>query len=608
VRALLPLVLGFIALAASAMMSIWLSARQDDATRWVRHTLEVENRLNIVHRLVMDAESGQRGFLLSGEAKYLEPYEDALDKLPLELEALKAATRDNAQQQASLAALKVAAQAKLSELGGSIELVRLGRPDDAIAVMRSGAGQRYTDRLVSTLRRMASEEEHLLANRSAYAGGISIAVRAALLLSAGLVLVLAIFSVRDSARKVEAVESSNRRLQEEAQARLSAQSEVRQLQKMEAVGQLTGGIAHDFNNMLAVVIGSLDMAIRRIARGDQTDVPKYIGSASEAAQSAAALTSRLLAFSRRQPLEPKVLHPNRLVGNMSEMLRRTLGEHVRVETVLAGGLWPICADPTQVESALLNLAVNARDAMPSGGRLTIETGNAELDEAYARSHEEVTAGQYTVISVSDTGTGMTPEVMARAFDPFYTTKEVGRGTGLGLSQVFGFLKQSNGHIKIYSELGTGTTVKLYFPRHFADATSLAHHLSNSVAEMPIGKREELILVVEDEVAVRRMSVEALRDLGYTVVHASDGQQALDKMAASPGIRLLFTDIMMPGMNGRELADKAQALKPDLKVLYTTGYTRNAVVHNGMVDYGIAFLPKPFTLQSLAQKTREVLDT
>jgi signal transduction histidine kinase/CheY-like chemotaxis protein len=597
--------LGFLLLVASATLSIWLSERQDVATGWVRHTLEVENRLNVVRRLVLDAESGQRGYLLSGRPLYLDAYQEAVERLPVEMDALELATGDNRRQQTNLELLKRAVQAKLFELGGSIELVRLGRPKDAIAVMRTDAGKRYMSGVVSILQRMADEEDRLLIDRASYASWITIAVRGALFLSAVLVILLAFFSVRDAVRKVAALEASNRQLREEALGRQSAQSEVRQLQKMEAVGQLTGGIAHDFNNMLAIVIGSLDMARRRLSGREDQSVARYIDSASEGAQRAATLTSKLLAFSRRQPLEPKVLDANRVVADMSEMLRRTLGDHILVETILAGGLWPICADPTQVESALLNLAVNARDAMPDGGKLTIETGNAELDDAYARSHDEVTAGQYAVVSITDTGTGMTPEIMERAFDPFYTTKEVGRGTGLGLSQVFGFLKQSHGHIKIYSEVGHGTAVKLYFPRHLG--AGLIESSNEIVREMPSGTAEEIILVVEDEAAVRRMSVEALRDLGYTVIHASDGHQALERIKNSPGISLLFTDIMMPGMTGRQLADKAQELRPDMRILYTTGYTRNAIVHNGMVDYGISFLPKPFSLQSLARKAREVLD-
>ncbi len=290
---------------------------------------------------------------------------------------------------------------------------------------------------------------------------------------------------------------------------------------------------------------------------------------------------------------------------MSELLRRTLGETIQVETVLAGGLWRAFADPAQLENAIVNLAVNARDAMPAGGRLTIETANTDLDERYARNHAEVTAGQYVLVSVSDTGTGMGPDVIERAFDPFYTTKGIGRGTGLGLSQVFGFVKQSGGHVKIYSEIGQGTTVKLYLPRQVGEP-ALAGGASKSDGRLPPGRPDITILVVEDEENVRHMSVDALRELGYTVVQAASGNQAMEQLVLQPRIDLLFTDIVMPDMTGRQLAEKAAAARAGLKILYTTGYTRNAVVHNGILDHGVAFLPKPFTLDQLARKVDDVL--
>ncbi len=392
--------------------------------------------------------------------------------------------------------------------------------------------------------------------------------------------------------------------------RAIAEEALRQSQKMEAVGQLTGGIAHDFNNMLAIVIGSLDMASRRI--GDTTGkLERSIATAREGAERAAALTGRLLAFSRQQPLAPIPIDANRLVAGMSELLRRTLGEQIAVETVLAGGLWPTFADPGQLENALLNLAVNARDAIigdggdGDGGRLTIETANAHLDEAYAASRGEVRPGQYIMIGVSDTGSGMSPEVIAKAFDPFFTTKAVGRGTGLGLSQVFGFAKQSGGHVAIYSEVGEGTTVKLYLPRATGKVEPPTPMLP--LDELPTGRSDEIILVVEDEQRVRHFSVDALRELGYTAISAANGAEALQILDQQPQIALLFTDIVMPEMNGRALSDLARAKRPDLKVLYTTGYTRNAVVHNGMLDAGVAFLPKPFTVAQLAIKVRDVLD-
>ena len=396
------------------------------------------------------------------------------------------------------------------------------------------------------------------------------------------------------------------RMQEEMRERAAAEAQVRQLQKMEAVGQLTGGIAHDFNNMLAVVTGSLDLAKRRLGSGDADRALRGIENAEEGARRAAQLTARLLAFSRQTALEPQVVDANKLVGGMSELLRRSLGEGVRVETVLAGGLWRTHADPGQLENALLNLCVNARDAMPEGGKLTIETANCHLDDAYAGSHAEVSPGQYVLVAVTDTGTGMPPEVAAHAFDPFYTTKGVGKGTGLGLSQVYGFVKQSGGHVKIYSEPGQGTTVKVYLPRRFGADAAVAD-AQPPFGELPRARDGEVVLVVEDEAAVRHVSVDALRELGYTVVQASDANQALGALAVQPRVDLLFTDIVMPEMNGRRLADEALRLLPGLRVLFTTGYTRNAVVHNGTLDPGVALLPKPFMVEQLARKVRAVLD-
>ncbi|MFO1061381.1 MAG: ATP-binding protein [Dongiaceae bacterium] len=394
------------------------------------------------------------------------------------------------------------------------------------------------------------------------------------------------------------------------QGREAAEARVRQAQKMEVLGQLTGGVAHDFNNMLAIVIGSLDIAQRRLGKGS-TDVLRQIDSAMDGAKRAAVLTQRLLAFSRRSPLMPAVTDVNGLVGGMAELLRRTLGEPVALECVLAGGLWRTRVDPGQLESAILNLAVNARDAMPGGGKLTIETLNAHLDDDYAAQHHEVVAGQYVAVAVSDTGTGMPPEVAARAFDPFFTTKKSGLGTGLGLSQVYGFVKQSGGHVKIYSEPGQGTTVKVYLPR---DSAAAAAALA-SIDGMPVpalvppgGSPEEIILVVEDDERVRGTTVAALRELGYTVRHAASGEQALDLLQQMPQLRLLFTDVVMPGMSGRALAEEAARRRPGIKVLYTTGYTANAIVHNGVVDRGVELIPKPFALDQLARKVRSVLDS
>jgi len=392
------------------------------------------------------------------------------------------------------------------------------------------------------------------------------------------------------------------RVLDEVHERSKAEDQLRQVQKMEAVGQLTGGIAHDFNNMLAVILGGLNLLQRKLAKGD-TDVERFIEGAIDAAQRAAGLTQRLLAFSRQQPLSPEPLNPNRMVADMSELLARTLGEPIVVQTVLGPGLWQMKADPGQLENAILNLSVNARDAMPNGGRLTIETSNAVVDDNFAREFA-ITPGEYVVIAVGDTGEGMTPEVIARAFDPFYTTKGVGKGTGLGLSQVYGFVRQSGGHVKIHSQVGVGTTVKIYLPRHRG---GLEMPVQADRASSHRGSAGETIMVVEDEDRVRALSAEALRDLGYSVVEAARPTDALRLLEEGEDVSLLFTDVVMPEMSGRDLAERARGARPSIKVLYTTGYTRDAIVHDGILDPGTSLLTKPFSIDDLAAKVRSMLD-
>jgi signal transduction histidine kinase len=393
------------------------------------------------------------------------------------------------------------------------------------------------------------------------------------------------------------------RVTEEIAERLKAEEQLRQAQKMEAVGQLTGGIAHDFNNMLAVVIGGLNLAQRKLDRGD-ADISRFVEGAMDGAKRAADLTQRLLAFSRQQPLEPKPLNINKMVAGMRDLLDRTLGETISVETVLSAGLWQVEADAAQLESSLLNLAVNARDAMQQGGKLTIETANAFVEERYAQEYA-LKPGQFVLIAVSDTGTGMDADVAAKAFDPFYTTKGVGKGTGLGLSQVYGFVRQSGGNVKIYSEVGVGTSVKIYLPRYAGDPVQDGSADAGTV--ITEGHAGEVIMVVEDDDRVRSMSVEALKELGYTVVQVGSPAEAIRMIEAGQRLDLLFTDVVMPEMSGRLLADRLLALKPDLKVLFTTGYTRNAIVHNGVLDSGTQLLPKPFSLDDLAAKVRSMLD-
>jgi PAS domain S-box-containing protein len=411
----------------------------------------------------------------------------------------------------------------------------------------------------------------------------------------------------DNARLLTRLQTLNAELEQRVAAeiaeRMKAEEQLRQSQKMEAVGQLTGGIAHDFNNMLAVIIGGLNLAKRRLGKGE-ANIERFIDGAIDGANRAATLTQRLLAFSRQQPLAPEVMDLNKMIGGMSDLLDRALGELIELEAVLAAGLWRVKADAAQLESAILNLAVNARDAMPRGGRLTIETSNSSIDEKYARDYA-LTPGQYVLIAITDNGVGMADEVLAKAFDPFFTTKDVGKGTGLGLSQVYGFVRQSGGHVKIYSEVGVGTVVKVYLPRFIgdeerADARQTTVHAGASL-------QKETILVVEDDERVRNISSETLRDLGYKVIEAASAREAIRKFEEGLVPDLLFTDVVMPEMTGAELAAELSKLTPGLKVLFTTGYTRNPIVHNGMLDAGKHLLSKPFNIEDLAAKVRSLLD-
>jgi PAS domain S-box-containing protein len=385
------------------------------------------------------------------------------------------------------------------------------------------------------------------------------------------------------------------------------QEQLAASQKMEAVGQLSGGIAHDFNNLLMIILGNLETAQRyaKTGLGQNPNLDRAIANAVRGAQRASALTSRLLAFSRRQPLDPKPLEVNKFLASAADFLQRSLGETIDVEVVGAAGVWQIEADPNQLEAALVNLAINARDAMPGGGRMTIEATNVYADEEYCRVNPELTAGQYVLICVSDHGCGMPPDVLSRAFEPFFTTKEIGHGTGLGLSQVYGFVKQSGGHLKIYSEVNHGTTVKIYLPRHTRGVAE------DEIVETPTvgqGSPNEVILLVEDDHDLRTYLNDVLRGLGYHVVAASDGAAALVVLEQEARrIDLMITDVVMPGMNGRDLGRRAEALRPGLRILYMTGYSRNAVVHHGRLDEGVDLLQKPVTQSRLAARIRDILD-
>ena len=579
---------------------IWEYQRTVDR---VRHTVEVETKILSVLATVEGADASARGFLVTGDDSYLTYYSAATKTIEAEIGQLRQLTADNPEQQRNLTALQPAIEDRFAKLKGAIALRRTADFNTVQTNFRMGSGPEAMQPVRDLVSAMTEAEYKLHILRVANVERATVAGEIASLLA--LIITLGsmaawIWNTRREAR--ELILSIADREKNETQ--------IRQMQKIEAVGQLTGGLAHDLNNMLAVIISGLSLAQKRLTAGD-ANVERFVTAAMDGATRAATLTSRLMAFSRQLPLAPERIDANRLVGGMSELMQRTLGETIRIETVLNAGLWPTNADAGQLENALLNLSINARDAMPGGGKLTIETSNIHFDAAYARQYE-MPKGDYILIAVTDTGAGMTPEVAAKAFDPFFTTKGVGKGTGLGLSQTFGFIKQSGGHIKIYSEVGHGTTIKMYLPRLYDVGPEQASRAAKEEAwpdllpEERQGNSSHLILVVEDDARVKEMTVSALRELGYTVIHANGANSALEKLDAHPGTALLFTDIVMPEVNGRQLAAEALRRRPDIKVLYTTGFTRNAIVHSGRLDAGLNFIAKPFTLVQIAAKMTEVL--
>jgi PAS domain S-box-containing protein len=394
------------------------------------------------------------------------------------------------------------------------------------------------------------------------------------------------------------------RVAEAVERRMEAEEALRQAQKMEAIGQLTGGIAHDFNNLLTGIIGSLEMLNTRISQGRLDEVSRYVTAARSAARRAATLTHRLLAFARRQPLDPKPTDVNRLVAGMEELVRRTMGPIIEVEVVGAAGLWATLVDPNQLENALLNLCINARDAMPQGGRLTIETANRWLDER-AAPERDLPAGQYVSLCVTDTGTGIPHDVVSRIFDPFFTTKPTGQGTGLGLSMVHGFARQSGGQVRVYSEVGQGTTMCLYLPRHYGPKGEL--EVPAEAVEAPRAAAGETVLVVDDEPTVRMLIADALKDSGYHVIEAEEAAAGLKVLRSSAKVDLLITDLVLPGgINGRQLADEARAARPGLRVLFITGYAENALFGNGQLEPGMQVVTKPFAMDALVKRIKDAL--
>jgi nitrogen-specific signal transduction histidine kinase len=385
--------------------------------------------------------------------------------------------------------------------------------------------------------------------------------------------------------------------------KLAAEAQFRQAQKMEAIGQLTGGVAHDFNNILTVITGTIGILADAVA--DRPDLASIARLIDDAADRGAQLTKHLLAFARKQPLRPREIDVNSLILEVGKLLHPTLGEQIEISPKLAHDAWSALVDPNQLTTAVLNLALNARDAMPGGGKLTLETGNVHLDEDYARVNTDVTPGEYVMVAVSDAGTGIPPDLLEKVFDPFFTTKEVGKGTGLGLSMVFGFVKQSGGHIKIYSEEGHGTTVRIYLPRSTGEGESASGLLSSG----PVEGGSETVLVVEDDTLVRKYVVAQVASLGYATLEAANAADALKIIDAGAEVDLLFTDVIMPGtMNGRQLVDEALKRRPSLQTLFTSGYTENAILHHGRLDEGVLLLAKPYRKPELARMIRVALNS
>jgi signal transduction histidine kinase len=691
--------------------------QQFEATRaartWAQRTNDVIATIKDLDIAIRDAETGQRGYLLTGDNDYLAPYEAALDKVTFLQGDLQRLTSEDRSEQERLRSLAPLLQRKLDELAQTVQLRRDSGLDAALGVVRSDAGREYMKQIEAALTAMISHERMLLGERLAdvdgraiwlgwfLAGGAGLAILT-LLWAAWLLnqawarsykaeihernLALRLRTSLDSLSQGIAVFGSDLRLTDwnecfqtllslpktlvragtpysafvqqstadgipllEAESqirngdhepgapslfertradgqqlelrrtpmpdggfvltitdmtqRAQAESILREAQKMQAIGQLTGGIAHDFNNLLTVILGNLEV-IDSLVVGNSA-LKDRVERTGWAAQRAATLTSQLLAFARKQPLEPAPIDLAVAVPKLLPMLQSMRGEEIDVRYVEPSQLWLAMADVSQLESAMLNLALNARDAMPDGGRLTIELANKVLDEEYARANVEVAPGDYAMLAISDTGHGMTSDVAARAFEPFFTTKPEGKGTGVGLSMVYGFVKQSAGHVKIYSEPGHGTTVRIYLPK--ATSTQISHAEEiESFTELPRGSAT--LLVVEDESAVREIACSALRDLGYIVLEAADGEEALRVFNAHVGIvDLLLSDVVLPGkVRARDMVERISSLRPDVKVLYMSGYTENAIVHHGRLDDGVQLISKPFKREQLAHKVAQVL--
>lgn len=612
-RMLLLSRISYALLLLAALGAAFLAFRTSSAEHWVRHTISVRSEAQLFLSDLQKAVIRERGFLLTGEERYLGDFQGLTDSLNARIEDLKQRVSDNPNQIARLTDIQPDLRKLQATLSATIELKRAGQSEQAVDLVRSAHVQDVVEEIKSSIDDFVRIEGELLIKRRAHATTLQTLLVILIVASLAVAAALSIALESSTRHFVKSLRERTDELEGEIERRRETEATLRQAQKMEAIGQLSGGIAHDFNNLLTVIMGNLDTMKRNLANTTdlsavQAKLNRQIDMAMQGARSAANLTHRLLAFARRQPLDPSPVDCNRLISGMSELLQRTLGETVQLETVLSGGLWWTLADPSQVESALVNLAVNAQHAMPAGGRLTIETANACLDDAYVSRFGDVRSGQYVQISVADTGTGISAEILDRVLEPFFTTRPAEGGTGLGLSMVHGFVKQSGGHLRIYSEMGHGTTVKIYLPRH-TETSQIAASPSGStpsaiVRPAPDG---EIVLIVEDNDGVREYARSILTELGYSTREAANGEQALAIIESGEPIDLLFTDVVLPGgMSGRQLSDRIHQIRPDLPVLFTTGYTPNAIVHHGRLDPGVVLISKPYTRENLALKVSQML--
>ena len=604
--------LGFALVIFSGAAAAVLVARATQAQDLVSHTFEVNALAQTLASTLQDAETGQRGYLLTNNESFLQPFTSALERLRPTFHQLQKLTDDNGEQQERLSRLLPLIDAKIDELGRTITLSRSGHADQAAEIVKAAHGKELMDQIRTIVGEFAQSEQTLLTEREVAAGSWRRYLLAMIVASLLTALGLAWLVLNSTRHYVRQVTDRTAALESEMRQRAAAENTLRQVHKMDSLGQLTGGIAHDFNNILTVIMGNLDNALRKL-KGSRSRLSATLVAPLETAlkgtRNAAQLTHRLLAFARQQPLAPIPLDLNALISGMSDMLRRAVGETVTIETVLAGGLWRTLADANQVENALLNLVVNARNSRPAGGQITIETGNAHLDDSYTARFGDVVSGQYVLLSVTDTGMGIPPEILEKVFDPFFTTKPAGQGSGLGLAMVHGFVKQSHGHISIYSEVHQGTTVKIYLPRLLGihQPRAVPAPVEVAVASVPRAKADETILIVEDNEDVAGYAASALKELGYRVFLATHAEEAMHIFAQEARIDLLFTDVVLPGMNGRQLAQKATENQSDLVVLFTTGYTRNAIVHQGRLDTDVRLITKPYTQEELARTIRAILD-